>query len=257
MKGRLVVDEEERQRVNPFDWQRAFQQVFKQGGFDAVIGNPPYVDIKGLPLFEVSYYFSKYSSSTNRINLFSFFIEKSLSVINNQAFQFSMIIPTALFTQESYRLLRKKIMDNFHIRNITRLPNESFGNSAGDVKVDTAIIVIQKSKPKKIEIIAYKGYDRINSIDAQKADTHIFTEQSDWIKTKILFGQSQVQDQLKTFSKELSKIQFPLSNVVIFPLGLHLMINIKVTHNHKLKIKFFILPLKKMTHIKNFWLGMM
>ena len=136
-------------------------------------------------------------------------------------------------------------MDNFHIRNITRLPNESFGNSAGDVKVDTAIIVIQKSKPKKIEIIAYKGYDRINSIDAQKADITYFyrTIRLDQT-TKILFGQSQVQDQLKTFSKELSKIQFPLSNVVIFPLGLHLMINIKVTHNHKLKIKFFILPLR-------------
>ena len=71
-----MVDEEERQRVNPFEWERAFPGVFKQGGFDAVIGNPPYVDIKGLPLFEVSYYFSKYSSSTNRINLFSFFIEK-------------------------------------------------------------------------------------------------------------------------------------------------------------------------------------
>ena len=31
------------ERVNPFDWQRAFPQVFARGGFDAVIGNPPYV----------------------------------------------------------------------------------------------------------------------------------------------------------------------------------------------------------------------
>ena len=39
-EGQLTVDDEERKRVNPFDWQRAFPQVFAQGGFDAVIGNP-------------------------------------------------------------------------------------------------------------------------------------------------------------------------------------------------------------------------
>ncbi len=41
-EGQLVVDEKERQRVNPFDWHAAFPQIFAKGGFDAVIGNPPY-----------------------------------------------------------------------------------------------------------------------------------------------------------------------------------------------------------------------
>ena len=36
------ADDEERYRVNAFDWKGAFPQVFTQGGFDAVIGNPPY-----------------------------------------------------------------------------------------------------------------------------------------------------------------------------------------------------------------------
>ena len=38
----MLVDEEERYRVNAFDWKAAFAQVFVQGGFDAVIGNPPW-----------------------------------------------------------------------------------------------------------------------------------------------------------------------------------------------------------------------
>ena len=38
----MLVDEEERYRVNAFDWKAAFPQVFIQGGFDVVIGNPPY-----------------------------------------------------------------------------------------------------------------------------------------------------------------------------------------------------------------------
>ena len=40
-----MPDEEEVARVNPFDWEKNFQGVFASGangGFDAVIGNPPY-----------------------------------------------------------------------------------------------------------------------------------------------------------------------------------------------------------------------
>ena len=42
------MDAQERRLVNPFEWQRAFPKVFAAGGFDAVIGNPPY----GSMLFE-------------------------------------------------------------------------------------------------------------------------------------------------------------------------------------------------------------
>lgn len=41
-EGKLIPDEEERARVNPFDWQNEFEEVFAKGGFDIVIGNPPY-----------------------------------------------------------------------------------------------------------------------------------------------------------------------------------------------------------------------
>src|SRR5690606_1958386 len=42
-QGQMFPDEEEIHRVNPFNWQRAFPHVFAAGGFDAVIGNPPYI----------------------------------------------------------------------------------------------------------------------------------------------------------------------------------------------------------------------
>jgi hypothetical protein len=73
-----------------------------------------------------------------------------------------MIVPTALLTQDSYRALRHKIITNYQIKSIARLPNESFGAAAGDVKVDTAIIVLQQHDRSRapIEIISYSGYDR-------------------------------------------------------------------------------------------------
>jgi len=47
-KGQIFPDEEEILRVNPFDWKRAFPHVFAEGGFDAVIGNPPYIRIQSI-----------------------------------------------------------------------------------------------------------------------------------------------------------------------------------------------------------------
>ena len=52
-----MPDDEEMRRVNPFDWKAEFPEIMKAGGFDAVMGNPPYVDIKGLPVADVKYVF--------------------------------------------------------------------------------------------------------------------------------------------------------------------------------------------------------
>jgi len=41
-----LLPAEERERVNVFDWREAFPQVFERGGFDCVIGNPPYIKLQ-------------------------------------------------------------------------------------------------------------------------------------------------------------------------------------------------------------------
>ncbi len=41
-----AVDPNERERINAFDWQAAFPEVFSHGGFDCVIGNPPYIKLQ-------------------------------------------------------------------------------------------------------------------------------------------------------------------------------------------------------------------
>lgn len=40
------IDENDRERINAFDWQAAFPEVFAHGGFDCVIGNPPYIKLQ-------------------------------------------------------------------------------------------------------------------------------------------------------------------------------------------------------------------
>ena len=43
--GKLFTDAEEMRRVNPFDWSRGFPEAMRDGGFDCVIGNPPYLNV--------------------------------------------------------------------------------------------------------------------------------------------------------------------------------------------------------------------
>jgi type I restriction-modification system DNA methylase subunit len=48
-EGRMDLDrynDDQRERVNAFDWEKNFKEVFENGGFDAVVGNPPYVKLQ-------------------------------------------------------------------------------------------------------------------------------------------------------------------------------------------------------------------
>jgi hypothetical protein len=79
----MFPDEEERYRVNAFNWQAAFPQVFIAGGFDVVIGNPPYVRQEALG--EIKNYLQKhYSVFHGTADLYVYFIEQGVFLLRNK-----------------------------------------------------------------------------------------------------------------------------------------------------------------------------
>ncbi|HSW64003.1 MAG TPA: TaqI-like C-terminal specificity domain-containing protein [Dissulfurispiraceae bacterium] len=75
-----LLNEEERLRVNIFDWQAEFPEVFKSGGFDAVIGNPPYVRQESLG--NDKEYFQKHFDVYHGIaDLYAYFIEQGVTLL--------------------------------------------------------------------------------------------------------------------------------------------------------------------------------
>ncbi|MCD6102233.1 MAG: N-6 DNA methylase, partial [Candidatus Cloacimonetes bacterium] len=162
---------DEMRKINAFDWEKEFPQIFHRGdakhtekynknkklsdsalntGFDVVIGNPPWVDIKGLDTNLVKYYFSRYATTENRINLYAIFIEKSLKLLNKNG-NFSFIIPNSLLMKSSYFKLRKIILEEYHIENIVRLPDNVFQG----VKAESMIIVLNRKLDELTKIIIY------------------------------------------------------------------------------------------------------
>ena len=65
----------------PFDWEREFEQVMADGGFDFIIGNPPYVQIQGRDKVESDYFRKKYDSPFGSFDLYVLFLEKALRLL--------------------------------------------------------------------------------------------------------------------------------------------------------------------------------
>ncbi len=72
------LDEEEQYRINAFDWQAEFPEIFsgKNPGFDAVIGNPPYIFTRshGIKESQKHYFYTHYRYQRVQLNTFAIFI---------------------------------------------------------------------------------------------------------------------------------------------------------------------------------------
>ncbi len=79
--GKLIVDQEERNRINPFDWLSGFKLIMEEGGFDVVIGNPPYVRQEILGSVFKEYAEIHYSVYHGVADLYAYFIEKGVSLL--------------------------------------------------------------------------------------------------------------------------------------------------------------------------------
>jgi hypothetical protein len=91
-----MFDEEERYRINAFDWPAQFPNIFKEGGFDAVIGNPPYVRIQGSPKAQTDYLTQHYCSVTGNCDLYVSFAERGFTLLRDGGL-FGFILPNKFF----------------------------------------------------------------------------------------------------------------------------------------------------------------
>jgi type I restriction-modification system DNA methylase subunit len=149
----IVPDDEDEKQIKPFNMQKAFAGVFKQGGFNAVIGNPPYVQMSMFHWFndnQKNYLLQKYSSSMGRINTFGFFIEKGIQVLAPDG-KLGVIVPNTVLTQEYYYELRKFILQNTHIEHIVSYEKRVFSGAV----VETATLVLAKTKSAAKTITAF------------------------------------------------------------------------------------------------------
>ena len=160
--GNSLIDDPEVAGDKAFNWQNEFPNVFKSGGFDVVMGNPPYVDIKALDKDFVKALFNEFKTTENRINLYSVFIEKGYFLLKSKGF-LSFINPNSILVNSSYTKIRKMLLDD--VTTIIKLPDDVFK----DASVETIIFEFRKHYSNDIvKTVVYKKNEKINYVDGSK-----------------------------------------------------------------------------------------
>jgi type II restriction/modification system DNA methylase subunit YeeA len=80
LEGNPNLGPQEIARINPFDWEREFPEVFQRGGFDVVIGNPPYVRQESLSEFK-GYFQKHFKVYHGTADLYTYFIERGVFLL--------------------------------------------------------------------------------------------------------------------------------------------------------------------------------
>jgi type I restriction-modification system DNA methylase subunit len=108
-KQMSFLDTEEVYRINPFDWEKEFQEIMKKGGFDAVIGNPPYIRIQTMKEWapaEVELYKQYYTAaSKGNYDIYVVFVERGVNLLNRQGV-LGFILPHKFFNAQYGQPLR-------------------------------------------------------------------------------------------------------------------------------------------------------
>jgi hypothetical protein len=99
---------DEIKRINPFDWDTEFADIIKAGGFDAVIGNPPYVRQEGLKE-QKKYFETRYAVYQGTADLYAYFIEKGINLLRSKGL-FSYIVANKWMRANYGKPLRKFLL---------------------------------------------------------------------------------------------------------------------------------------------------
>ncbi len=150
----LLPDPEEMARINPFDWRREFPEVFKDGGFDAVIGNPPYIRIQTMQEWaprEVELYKTLYrSAASGNYDIYVVFVEKGLSLLGPSG-RLGFILPHRFFNAKYGEGLRTILSAGRHVAEVVHFGDQQVFAGASTY---TCLLFLEKAPTKSVKVTA-------------------------------------------------------------------------------------------------------
>ncbi|MDO4569060.1 MAG: N-6 DNA methylase [Planctomycetia bacterium] len=142
-----LFDLDERLTINAFDWHdphHGFGKIMKQGGFDAVIGNPPYtymIDEKSQAYFSEHFQFQDYQK-----DLYLLFLERYQFLLKNAGL-LGVIVSNTWLSSLTYIRIRQYLSQQYRWKRILHLPDKVFKNAV----VDTHVLIFEKERPQKTD----------------------------------------------------------------------------------------------------------
>jgi len=207
--GNSLIDDVAVAGDKAFVWEQEFKAVMDNGGFDVVIGNPPYVFAReNINQTVKDFYNSCYISAEYQLNTYILFIEKAIKLIKNNGF-YGLIVPNSWLMISSTTNLRKHILETSSIKSIVNLEGYSFES----VNVETIIIISKKclEENNSLSVFLSKNSDFIFS---HKKEQNEFS-----LNSKYEFRVFSNDERFKVLNK-IKLNSFNLNDMVIIKAGL-------------------------------------
>lgn len=143
MGDELAQDEDIRRKINPFDFQAAFASVFAAGGFDAIVGNPPYVkeytDKSAFTHVKQGHLAHYYQG---KMDLWYFFACYALDLLKEKGL-LGYIVPNNWVSNAGASILRNKIINDSKIRTLIDFNDFMVFQAAS---IQTMIMLLERNR---------------------------------------------------------------------------------------------------------------
>lgn len=104
--------------VKPFNWEEEFEKIMvDEGGFDVVIGNPPYVRSGILDKTQRKYFSKKFKSATKQYDIYVLFIERGINLLKHKGY-FGFIVSNKFFMSDYGKGVRNRIVEEMRIEEV-------------------------------------------------------------------------------------------------------------------------------------------
>jgi len=152
--GNSLIDDEKIAGDKAFKWEEEFEDIIKEGGFDVVIGNPPYVRVDSLSEKDKTYWKKKFVSAQGKYDLYYLFVEKVFDLLKDGIFSF--IIPNKFCAASSAKVLRNLLVTKSNYCSIISVSRLDVFKDASNYPI---ILIIKKGKNLKKVNIGYVNSD--------------------------------------------------------------------------------------------------
>ena len=159
-----LFDDEAMRKINTFDWDKEFPEVFAQGGFDCVIGNPPYVkEYTNRDCFEG---LRSHPCYQGKMDLWYFFGYQGIVFLKDDGL-IGFIAPNNWITNAGASIFRNFILNNARI-----LQYVDFGNYKvfENASIQTMIYIMQKTKDAENYAVPYFRLDNEHAAVSEVID---------------------------------------------------------------------------------------
>ena len=195
--ARTIFDltDDECAKVNWFDWEKEFADILKAGGFDVIVGNPPWVSLSGkfgndiYSQSEIDYLQNTFTmANTSMPNLYEYFLYKGFNLLRNTGF-FGYIIPDRLASNAQFLNLRKELLSKTCIKKLV------FRAPFPNITTDTLILVYQK------------GYNNNNLIEIGEYEQKpILIKQNEFERNEGLVFVANTNRQVSAILKKIANL---------------------------------------------------